>query len=277
MAPEREDNLALTDLQLRNGKLEGVTKYWTVPTGKEYGIDWDSHSKPNNYAPLHKGVAYYYVGSKSKKIQPNINDLQARDLGNSEYIWSEGDLGEAMMILILPEGYTLNSSDPIPKGAKVFSGRLALYWIFTGKHKDDVIKWKMNQSLNDLTAEVQRLNKDHADKLDFLREKVSNADNVPSWFSIAGVVFGAITLLFLMMLIVLSLYSREIPETSRFILVAFLALSIGLSSTFLGGTAAARGVVSMPFFKESPMSFAVTGGIAVFIIVLVLGFALYGR
>ncbi|HEX8131040.1 MAG TPA: hypothetical protein VF527_18200 [Pyrinomonadaceae bacterium] len=107
--------------------------------------------------------------------------------------------------------------------------------------------------------------------------KEVNNESIPSWFSIAGAVFGAITLLFLMLLIVLSLFDLVIPTTSRFILVAFLALSVGLSSTFLGGTAAAKGAISLPFFKEAPMSFALTGGMAVFVIVMVLGYALYIR
>jgi hypothetical protein len=81
----------------------------------------------------------------------------------------------------------------------------------------------------------------------------------------------------LMLLIILSLFNKEIPMTSRFIVVAFLALSVGLSSTFLGGTAAAKGGITLPFFRESPMSFAVTGGIAVFVIVLMLGYVLYVR
>lgn len=102
-------------------------------------------------------------------------------------------------------------------------------------------------------------------------------ESIPSWFSIAGAVFGAIALLFLMLLIVLSLFDLVIPTTSRFIFVAFLALSVGLSSTFLGGTAAAKGAISLPFFKESPMSFALTGGIAVFVIVMVLAYTLFIR
>jgi len=102
-------------------------------------------------------------------------------------------------------------------------------------------------------------------------------ESIPSWFSIAGVIFGAIAVLFLMALLLFSLYGREIPSTSRFIFVAFLALSFGLSSTFLGGTAAAKGAISLPFFKEEPMSFAVTGGIAVSVIIMILGYITYIR
>jgi hypoxanthine phosphoribosyltransferase len=108
-------------------------------------------------------------------------------------------------------------------------------------------------------------------------EKVPKNQDVQRWFPIAGFVLGAVALLFLMSLILLSLSGREIPMTSRFILVAFLALAAGLSLTFLGGDAAARGGLRIPVVGETPISFGVTGGIAVFVIVLVLGYALYLR
>jgi hypoxanthine phosphoribosyltransferase len=108
-------------------------------------------------------------------------------------------------------------------------------------------------------------------------EKVSKNQDVPRWFPIAGFALAVLALLFLMSLIVLSVFGREIPMTSRFILVAFLALAAGLSLTFLGGSAAARGDLTIPVVGKTPISFGVTGGIAAFVIVLVLGYALYVR
>jgi hypothetical protein len=60
---------------------------------------------------------------------------------------------------------------------------------------------------------------------------------------------------------------------SKFLVTVVLALGTALSSAFLGGTAAAAGKI--PIFKDSPMKFTVTGGIAAFVIVLVLGHFLY--
>ena len=78
-----------------------------------------------------------------------------------------------------------------------------------------------------------------------------------------------------MILILLSVFGREIPTTSKFIVVAVLAISSGLSANFLGGTAAAEGKLGLPYLESSPISFGVTGGVAVLVIVLVLGYIMY--
>jgi hypothetical protein len=104
-------------------------------------------------------------------------------------------------------------------------------------------------------------------------EPQNNSATVPGWFLVAGVVFGGLTLLFFMVLVVASIFKATIPSESRFLVVVVLALGTALSSAFLGGSAAAAGKV--PIFKNSPMKFTVTGGIAAFIIVLVLGHFLY--
>jgi hypothetical protein len=52
-------------------------------------------------------------------------------LDDSRYLWREGGVlpgtPSIMMILILPQGYTLTDPKPMPIGAKTFDGRLALY------------------------------------------------------------------------------------------------------------------------------------------------------
>jgi hypoxanthine phosphoribosyltransferase len=110
-----------------------------------------------------------------------------------------------------------------------------------------------------------------------VNERLTKNQDVQSWFPIAGFALVVLALLFLMSLIVLSLFGLEIPMTSRFILVAFLALAAGLGLTFLGSSAAAGGNLRIPVVGETPISFGVTGGIAAFVIILVLGYALYLR
>lgn len=105
--------------------------------------------------------------------------------------------------------------------------------------------------------------------------QIISGGDVPSWFPICGAVFGGISLLFFMILVMLSVFGKEIPSTSKFIVVAVLAISSGLSANFLGGTAAAEGKFKIPYFENSPISFGVTGGIAVLIIVFVLGYVMY--
>jgi hypothetical protein len=280
MAPEREETLAVMDLSFDNGKVQSQIEFWKAPSGKRLWVNWPSQSQPKGYAPIHGGVAYYFVGEDEAPtfIEPHPYPLDCLD--DSRFVWKEGGFVEGkasmMMILILPKDYTLTDPQPTPIGAKTFDGRLALYWIPIANSKGRAdVEWTLKPFNGDLLSEVQRINKNHANVP--TSSPVGMPRKLPSWFPIAGAVFGGITLLFLMLLIVFSLFSKEIPTTSRFILVALIALGIGLSSTFLGGDAAARGALSLPFFKESPMSFAVTGGIAAFIIVLVLGYALYVR
>jgi hypothetical protein len=92
---------------------------------------------------------------------------------------------------------------------------------------------------------------------------------VPGWFSIAGYGTGLLTLLYFMYV---SLFSNGNPT---FAAIVVLALGTALSSSFLGGQAAAEG--RMPLFKNSPLVFSVTSGIAVFVITLALGWYMFLR
>ncbi|MEA2873444.1 MAG: hypothetical protein QOH67_3420, partial [Hyphomicrobiales bacterium] len=52
----------------------------------------------------------------------------------------------------------------------------------------------------------------------------------------------------------------------RLIFNVLVAFSVAASGAFLGGDAVAKG--SIPFFGKSPLTFTVTSGIAIFLIVL---------
>lgn len=92
---------------------------------------------------------------------------------------------------------------------------------------------------------------------------------------IAGLTLGTLTLLFFMTISGLSLFDRTIPCESRFLVVVVLALGSAMSTGFIGGTAAAKGQIRLPGQVGKPLQFAVGGGIAVLIIVLVVGWKLY--
>jgi len=72
---------------------------------------------------------------------------------------------------------------------------------------------------------------------------------VPAWFMVAGVIFGALTLLFFMTFLIVSMF-HPVPPGSRFLVLIVLALGTALSSAFLGGTAAAAGRV--PYLQGQP-------------------------
>lgn len=94
---------------------------------------------------------------------------------------------------------------------------------------------------------------------------------------VAGLIFGAATLVFFMSIVTMSLTGRIIPCEGRFPAVMVLALGASLSVGFLGGWAKAEGKVALSGAAGSPIVFGVTGGIAVLIIVLVMGWLLYAR
>ena len=90
-----------------------------------------------------------------------------------------------------------------------------------------------------------------------------------------GAVFAAVALLFFMALVVMSALGHSIPRDQRYLVVIVLAFSGALSAVFLGGSASAHGAVPIPFVNEHPLGFAVTGGIAALVILLVLGRQLF--
>jgi hypothetical protein len=56
-----------------------------------------------------------------------------------------------------------------------------------------------------------------------------------------------------------------------------LALGAALSGSFLGGSAAAEGKIPLPFVKDHPIAFSAGGGVAILVIVLVIGYYIYIR
>lgn len=91
---------------------------------------------------------------------------------------------------------------------------------------------------------------------------------IPAWFPVAGVAFAAVTVLFLMYLILGPNMDAQ-KKTTFDVLMAFCASA---SAGFLGGSAVANG--SIPLFQNSPIAFSAYGGIGTFIVVfLILHFA----
>jgi hypothetical protein len=102
-----------------------------------------------------------------------------------------------------------------------------------------------------------------------------NLRGARTWPVVVGAVCMGLTIFFLMGLILLSVAGHSIPCSSRFLVAAVLALTVGIGSSFLGGSAAARGQIPWKGVQKHPLTFAVTGGVAVVVITLVLGAQLY--
>lgn len=101
-------------------------------------------------------------------------------------------------------------------------------------------------------------------------------NNSPLWVLIVGLVFLGLAVLFFMGLVVVSLFGLTVPGNSRFLVCSVLALTSSIGSGFLGGSAVASGQLHVPKLLDNPIRFGVTGGIAVFVVVLLLCSLLYG-
>lgn len=97
----------------------------------------------------------------------------------------------------------------------------------------------------------------------------------PKWSLVAGVCFLSLSVLFFMALVLVAvLIGKEVPVDSRFLVVVIVSITTAAGSGFLGGYANATGRLSLPFLN-TPISFGITGGIAVFFLVMLFGHLLY--
>jgi hypothetical protein len=90
--------------------------------------------------------------------------------------------------------------------------------------------------------------------------------HAPKWVPVAGAVFAFLTFVSLLYLLV---SPEGIPPGRTLIFNVWVAFCVAASGAFLGGDASSRGKI--PWFKGvTPARFAVTGGVAVFIITLLI-------
>ena len=104
-----------------------------------------------------------------------------------------------------------------------------------------------------------------------MTEKISNKKTPSGWVIIVGAVLGGLTLLFFMALVLLSVFDKQVPCESRFLIVLVLAFGAALASSFLGGSAAVRGKIPIPLAKNHPLEFSAAGGIAVLLLLIFIG------
>lgn len=97
------------------------------------------------------------------------------------------------------------------------------------------------------------------------KKERSMEQKLPGWFPIAGMFFAAMTILFLMYLI---LIGPALDPTKQNILNLMMAFCVAASAAFLGGDAVAKG--NIPFFKDSPVAFSAVGGVGTFIVVFLI-------
>lgn len=97
------------------------------------------------------------------------------------------------------------------------------------------------------------------------------ASRLPSWMQITGVLFGAVTLLFFMVVAFLS-FRNQVPGSGSFSMVV-LALGATLSTGLLGGTAIASG--KLPLLRDKAVEFSMAGIAAILLLMLLVGRLLF--
>lgn len=96
----------------------------------------------------------------------------------------------------------------------------------------------------------------------------------PAWFAKAGFGAAAAAFAFLVVLIVLSMFVREVPTSVKILVDIAVSIAVACAFAFIGGSAQAEGKI--PFLKgHEPVKFATNGGIATFVITLLILGTLY--
>jgi hypothetical protein len=178
MSPEAPGNLVVLDLRFQNHDLTGSIERISPP--QEQLIDgplrvrFDTRTKEKGFEPVTGGVAWVsrptgYVRTAREPVGT------VPCAGGEDFYYNHVAYGEGLMlVLILPEGYTLADSHPVPRGAKQFNGRIATYFKPQGSFGDDTrVTWRLRRFDKDLKSEVERIHR-----------RILDAGKTPSHFGV---------------------------------------------------------------------------------------------
>lgn len=98
----------------------------------------------------------------------------------------------------------------------------------------------------------------------------------PKWLQPASIAIGAVTLLFFMLIVLLGIVGYPVPPSTKFALVAVLALGAAFAAATWIGNMVLSGDIASPG-GQKPLVVSATGGFATFVIVFALGYVLYIR
>jgi len=161
MAPDYPPSLIVLDLRTEECGLRATVEYLEFSNEKRLRFRWNALTKSPGFLPVGNGVAF--VEEDSDLIFPpkNLNAIPD-DLGHSRYRWTEGlrqSSPWAILILVLPPGFTLHSPSPAIASAKEFGNRIAVYWALRGDQDGHTeIEWTLSGiDSADTSIEVQKL------------------------------------------------------------------------------------------------------------------------
>ncbi len=164
MAPDFPPSLAVIDLRFKDETLTASVEYIEVSRQHRIRFRWNARSSPKSFISIGNGVAFI-EDSANLVFPPKSDDVAPDDLGNGRYRWVEGlrqGVPWATLILILPAGYSLSNPSPQISAAKVFRGRIAVYWTLRGNQDGHTFaEWCLYRVSNeDVVAAVQKLLRD---------------------------------------------------------------------------------------------------------------------
>ena len=97
----------------------------------------------------------------------------------------------------------------------------------------------------------------------------------PTWAPVAGLIFGAVVLVFFMVIVVGAIFGFEVPAAGRFPLVVVLSLASALSGHFLAWDAAAKGRLPLPGAEGYSFTVGLGSAVTILLIVLIIGDQIY--
>lgn len=157
MAPEEPGNLVLVDLQLEADELIGHGERISPNDFQWLTVSWYAKSPPEGSLTIGNGVAYVYDAKKVKRREiPNTHITKMGD----GFRWRDTARGDGLMfILVLPAGQTIQQPRPLPVEAKVFNGRVAIYWLPPDTQGKRIhIDWQLHPFNHTVEEEVLHLN-----------------------------------------------------------------------------------------------------------------------
>ena len=172
MTPEAPGNLIVLDLTFREDTLVSIVEQ-IVPPQKGPAMEWlrvrfHEPPEPGFYA-VGDGVAFVSAPKRFKHSRP-AEEVDIPTIGNLRYCWTNVAQGDGLMlVLVLPKGYSLDLSacDPLPRSAKEFRGRIAVYFRPVGGYgQSTTVAWGIKKLSGEPKTEAERIRNEivHAGK-----------------------------------------------------------------------------------------------------------------
>jgi hypothetical protein len=163
MAPEAPGNLIVLDLSFREetvvSKVEQIVPPQKGPVMEWLRVRFHEAPEPGFYS-VGNGVALARAPKRFRHSKA-AEEVEIPTTGNLRYCWTNAAQGDGLMlVLVLPAGYTLDLDvcQPLPRSAKEFHGRLAVYFKPEGGHGQSVsVAWGIQKLQGEPKIEAERI------------------------------------------------------------------------------------------------------------------------